>query len=133
MARPLLTAPPPAWLWYLALSVSVLPLFAGIGFVLFPTTAAVMVGWPVPTTSVHKSYFILLGAREVFLALTAIALWLLGEVRALGWVLVLVCIIPATDGWVALQNNAAWLQVMQHWGSLVLLAAIGYGLLRGRQ
>ena len=112
--------------------MSFLPLFSGLGFAFFPSAATAMAGWPLPSSASHRSYVQLVAVREAFLALVVMTLWLAGEVQAVGWVLVVAGVIPAVDGWVALQHGTT-LQVLQHWGSIVALVAVGYGLIRTRK
>ena len=90
-----------------------------------------MWGFPAPTTPNHNSYLTLLTAREVYVSLTAAVLWWRGEVQAVGWVLLLLGVLPA-DGWVALQNGGAWWQVVQHWAAVPVCAAVGYTLVNTR-
>ena len=127
------TSQSPLWSWRLALVLGLLPLLAAIGFLLFPTTSTTHWGFPPPTTPTHRSYLTLLATRDLYISLTAALLWWAGEVRALGWVLVVVGVVPAVDGVVAWQNGATWLQIVQHWGLIPVYAAIGYLLINARR
>ena len=123
---------PPLWPWRIALVLSLIPLVAAAGMLAFPDSSTATWGWPPPTTATHHIYLTLLSARELYVAATALVLWLCGEVRAVGWVLVLVGVLPAADGWVAWQNGATWSQILQHWGAIPITAAVGYPLINAR-
>ena len=127
------STPPPLWPWRLAAALSLLPLIAAIGFLVFPIASTSQWGFPVPTTATHHSYLLLLTARELFVTLLAVVLWWCGEVRAMGWLLLLVGVLPAADGWVALQSGATWLQIVQHWAAIPVCAAVGYILVTARR
>ena len=117
------------WPWRFALILSLFPLLASIGFVLFPTVSTTAAGFPVASSAGYESYVLLLSAREAFIGLVGIVLWWRGEVRALGWVLLLLGVVPAVDGWVALQSGVTALQALGHWGTIAVCAAVGYTLI----
>ena len=132
MARtlPVGTAANLKWPLRIAGAMSLFPLLASLAFVFLPKLSAAMCGFPVPTSATHHSYVALLSAREAYIGLVALTLWWKGEVRALGWVLLLLSVVPAMDGWVALQHGATpTLQAMGHWGSIAAAVAIGYTLI----
>ena len=117
------------WPLNIAAVMGLFPLLAALSFLAFPKLASTLCGFPVPTTSSDHSYILLLSAREAYIGLVALVLWWRGEVRALGWVLLLLSVVPAVDGWVALHEGLTTLQALGHWGSIAAAAAIGYTLI----
>ena len=105
------------------------PLLASLGFLTFPKLASTLCGFPLPTTASDHSYILLLSAREAYIGLLALVLWWRREVRALGWVLLLLGVVPAVDGWVAWQSSVTPVQALGHWGSIAAAVAMGYTLI----
>ena len=120
------------WPMRIALMMGLFPLLAATGFLVVPQLTSTMCGFPVPTTASHHSYVLLLSAREAYMGLLAVVLWWRGEVRALGWALLLLSVVPAVDGCVALQHGVTNLQALGHWGSIAAAAGMGYTLINAR-
>lgn len=113
----------------LAASISLFPLLAALSFLLTPQLAATLCGFPPATTPAHHTYITLLAAREAYIGLLGLTLWWRSEVRALGWLLVVLAVVPAVDGWVAWHAGVSVVQAMGHWGSIVAAVMVGYRLI----
>lgn len=83
--------------------------------------------------SLDRDLHIVLAVREGYLGVVLLLLAALGERRALGWVLITICIVPAVDFVLVMRDPAGTLLgASRHLVGIPVMIALGRAVLRTR-
>jgi ABC-type Na+ efflux pump permease subunit len=119
-------------LFWLSLMVAAGIIFIGVRFLLSPLVAAEAFGVPlVSGAGVAFSYA--KGMRDIFAGLVIFPFLLMGQRRALAWIMLVATIIPVVDGLIVLRFSGFQPRFLSvHWGTALFLALLAFLLFRSR-